>query len=121
MIAKKVCWLPRHVPPESESRAPTKSQPVQSDAISDSRKGYEPSLRVISRFCAILLFFVFWAAVRHWPYPLHCLGNMLKIAAAACLGLAMFRRERFADAHLNSWDEALAYFCVALFLDGLGV
>jgi len=46
---------------------------------------------------------------------------MLKIAAAACLGLAMFRRERFADAHLNSWDEALAYFCVALFLDGLGV
>jgi len=87
----------------------------------DSNKVYEPSLRVIRRFSAILLFFACWAAVRHWPYPIHYLANMLKVAAGACVGLALFRRERFADAQLNSWDEALAYICIALFLEGLSL
>jgi hypothetical protein len=82
----------------------------------NSNEAYEPSLRVVRRFFAILLFFVCWAAVRHWPYPIHYLGNMLKVAFGACAVLALFRRERFADANLNSWDEALAYFAVALFL-----
>ena len=85
----------------------------------DGNEAYEASFRVVRRFLAILLFFACWAAVRHWPYPIHYLGNMLKVAFGACVALALFRRERFADPNLNSWDEALAYIAIALFLDYL--
>jgi hypothetical protein len=83
----------------------------------DSRKLFEPSLRVVKRFCALLLFFACWAAFRHWPYPMHPLANMLKVSFAACVALALIRRERFADKDLNTWDEALAYFAVGLLVD----
>ncbi len=42
---------------------------------------------------------------------------MLKVASFACLTFALFRRERFSDANLNYWDEALAYIATAVFLD----
>jgi hypothetical protein len=83
----------------------------------DSNQDYEQSLRAVRRFCAIALFFVCWVAVRHWPHPVHYLSNMLKVAFAACLVLGLLRRERFADANLNSWDESLAYIAAAVLLD----
>jgi hypothetical protein len=66
-----------------------------------------------------MLFFLCWAAIRHWPYPVRYLSNMLKVAFAACLVLALLRRERFADANLNSWDESLGYIATAVLLDYL--
>ena len=57
------------------------------------------------------------AAARHWPRPVHYLSNMLKVASFACLTFALLRRERFADANLNYWNEALAYIATAVFLD----
>ena len=44
---------------------------------------------------------------------------MLKIAFAVCLALALFHRERFADANLNYWDESLGYIATAVLLDYL--
>ena len=85
----------------------------------DSNKDYGPSLRVVRRFCGILLFFACWAAVRHWPQPVPYLSNMLKVAFAVCLAFALFRRERFADANLNYWDESLGYIATAVLLDYL--
>ena len=85
----------------------------------DSDKDYGPSLRVVRRFCGILLFFACWAAVRHWPQPVPYLSNMLKVAFAVCLALALFQRERFADANLNYWDESLGYIATAVLLDYL--
>ena len=87
------------------------------DTNRDTNKDYGPSLRVVGRFCGIMLFFVYWAAVRNWPHPVHYLSNMLKVASFACLTFALLRRERFADANLNYWDEALAYIATAVFLD----
>jgi hypothetical protein len=83
----------------------------------DRGKDYQQSLRVIGRFCTIALFFACWAAVRHWPHPLHPLSNMLRVAFAACLAFAVIRREPLAGASLNYWDEALGYFAIAVFLD----
>jgi hypothetical protein len=83
----------------------------------DSNNDYRQSLGVVRRFCAILLFFACWAAVRHWPHPVYYLSSMLKVAFLACLTFALLRRERFADANLNYWDEALAYIATAVFLD----
>jgi hypothetical protein len=83
----------------------------------DSNNDYRQSLGVVRRFCAILLFFGCWAAVRHWPHPVYYLSSMLKVAFLACLTFALLRRERFADANLNYWDEALAYIATAVFLD----
>jgi hypothetical protein len=85
----------------------------------DSNKDYGPSLRVVRRFCGILLFFACWAAVRHWPQPVPYLSNMLKVAFAVCLAFALFQRERFADANLNYWDESLGYIATAVLLDYL--
>jgi hypothetical protein len=85
----------------------------------DSKKDYQPSLRVIRRFLAILLFFACWTGVRHWPHPVYYLSSMLKVAFLACLTFALLRRERFADANLNYWDEALAYIATAVLLDYL--
>jgi hypothetical protein len=85
----------------------------------DSNKDYGPSLRVVRRFCGILLFFACWAAARHWPQPVPYLSNMLKVAFAVCLALALFQRERFADANLNYWDESLGYIATAVLLDYL--
>ena len=85
----------------------------------DSNKDYGPSLRVVRRFCGILLFFACWAAARHWPQPVPYLSNMLKVAFAVCLAFALFRRERFADANLNYWDESLGYIATAVLLDYL--
>jgi hypothetical protein len=82
----------------------------------DSNIDYRPSLGVVRRFCAILIFFICWAAARHWPHPVHYLSNMLKVASFACLTFALLRRERFVDANLNYWDEALAYIATAVFL-----
>jgi hypothetical protein len=87
------------------------------DTNRDTNKDYGPSLRVVGRFCGIMLFFVCWAAVRHWPHPVHYLSSMLKVAFLACLTFALLRRERFADVNLNYWDEALAYIATAVFLD----
>ena len=42
---------------------------------------------------------------------------MLKIAFVVCLAFAILRGERFADADLNYWDEALAYIAIAVLLD----
>jgi hypothetical protein len=78
---------------------------------------YGQSLRVMRRFCGIVLFFVCWAAVRHWPHPLFYLSNMLKVAFVTCLIFALLRRERFAGANLNYWDEALGYIATAVLLD----
>ena len=64
-----------------------------------------------------MLFFICRAAERHWPHPVHYLSNMLKVASFACLTFALLRRERFADANLNYWNEALAYIATAVFLD----
>ena len=83
----------------------------------DSNVDYGPSLRVVRRFCGILLFFACWAVVRHWPYPINHLSNMLKVAFGVCMGFALLRNERFADVNLNYWDEALAYLAIAVFLD----
>jgi hypothetical protein len=83
----------------------------------DSSKDNQQSLRVIGRFCTIVLFFACWAAVRHWPHPLFYLSNMLKVAFVTCLIFALLRRERFAGADLNYWDEALAYIATAVLLD----
>ena len=85
----------------------------------DSSKEYQQSLRVIGRFCTIVLFFACWAAVRHWPHPLYSLTNMLRVAFAACLAFALLRREPFADTNLNYWDEALGYIATAALLDAL--
>jgi hypothetical protein len=52
-------------------------------------------------------------------YPIHYLADMLKVAFGASVALALFRRECFADADLNGWDEALGYFAGALLLDFL--
>jgi hypothetical protein len=87
---------------------------------SDSNKDYQQSFRVIGRFCTVSLFFACWAAVRHWPYPLYSLSNMLKVAFGVCIAFALLRNERFAGVNLNFWDEALAYIAIALFLDFLG-
>jgi hypothetical protein len=83
----------------------------------DINKDYEPSLRVVRRFCGITVFFVCWAAARHWPHPVYYLSSMLKVSFVVCLAFAMFRRERFADVNLNYWDEGLAYIATAVFLD----
>jgi len=83
----------------------------------DSNVDYGPSLRVVKRFCGIVLFFACWAAVRHWPYPLNYLSNMLKVAFGVCIAFALLRNERFADVNLNCWDEAVAYIATAVFLD----
>ena len=85
----------------------------------DSSKDYQQSLRVIGRFCTIVLFFACWAAVRHWPHPLYSLRNMLRVAFVACIAFALLRREAFADASLNYWDEALGYIATAALLDGI--
>lgn len=85
----------------------------------DGSKEYQQSLRVIGRFCTIVLFFVCWAAVRHWPHPLDSLSNMLWVAFVACLAFALVRREPFADANLNYWDEAVGYVAVAVLLDAI--
>ena len=85
----------------------------------DSSKDYQQSIRVIGRFCTIVLFFACWAAVRHWPHPLYSLSNMLRVAFAACVAFALVRREAFADASLNYWDEALGYIATAALLDAL--
>jgi hypothetical protein len=82
----------------------------------DSSKDYRQSLRVIRRFCTIVLFFTYWAAVRHWPHPLYSLSNMLRVAFAACLAFALLRREPFADTSLNYSDEALGYIAAAALL-----
>jgi hypothetical protein len=83
----------------------------------DSDKDYGPSLRVVWRFCGIMLFFACWAAFRHWPYSINHLSNMLKVAFGVCIAFALLRNERFADVNLNYWDEALAYIATAVFLD----
>ena len=44
---------------------------------------------------------------------------MLKVAVVMCLAFALIRRERFADANLNYWDESLAYMGIAILLDRL--
>jgi len=44
---------------------------------------------------------------------------MLKVAFVMCLAFALIRRERFADADLNYWDESLAYIGIAVLLDCL--
>jgi putative flippase GtrA len=85
----------------------------------DSSKDYQQSLRVIGRFCTIVLFFACWAAVRHWPHPLYPLSNMLRVAFAACVAFALLRREAFADTSLNYWDEALGYIATAALLDAV--
>jgi hypothetical protein len=85
----------------------------------DSNKNYDPSLHVIGRFCGITLFFICWAALRHWPHPVSYLGNMLKVAFAVCVAFALIRREQFGDISLNYWDESLAYIAAAVFLDCL--
>jgi hypothetical protein len=51
------------------------------------------------------------------PIRIQTLSSMLKVAFLACLILALLRRERFADANLNYWDEGLAYITTAVFLD----
>ena len=79
----------------------------------DSKKGHEPSLHLAKRFCGITLFFLGWAAARHWPHPVYYLSNMLKVAFAVCLAFALIRRERFADRELNYWDEAFGYIATA--------
>jgi hypothetical protein len=86
----------------------------------DSNVDYRPSLRVVRRFCGIVLFFACWATVRHWPYPINYLSNMLKVAFVVCIAFALLRNERFADVNLNYWDEGLAYVAIALFLDFFG-
>ena len=83
----------------------------------DGKKGHEPSLRVAKRFCGVTLFFLIWAAARHWPHPVYYLSNMQKVAFAVCLAFALIRRERFADRELNYWDEALGYIATAFLLD----
>ena len=85
----------------------------------DSSKDYQQSLRVIGRFCTIVLFFACWAAVRHWPHPLYSLSNMLRVAFAASLAFALLRREPFADGNLNYWDEALGYIATAALIDAI--
>jgi hypothetical protein len=85
----------------------------------DSSKDYQQSLRVIGRFWTIVLFFACWAAVRHRPHPLYSLSNMLRVAFVAYLALALVRREAFADASLNYWDEALGYIATASLLDAV--
>ena len=85
----------------------------------DSSQDYQQSLRVIGRFCTIVLFFACWAAVRHWPHPLYSFSNMLRVAFVACLAFALMRREAFADANLNYWDEALGYIATAALLDAI--
>ena len=85
----------------------------------DSSKDYQQSLRMIGRFCTIVLFFACWAAVRYWPHPLYSLSNMLRVAFVAYLALALVRREAFADASLNYWDEALGYIATASLLDAV--
>ena len=49
-------------------------------------------------------------------YPIHYLADMLKVAFGASVALALFRRECFADADLNGWDEhwgiSLVRFCL---------
>jgi hypothetical protein len=85
----------------------------------NSSKEYQQSLRVIGRFCTIVLFFACWAAVRYWPHPLHSLSNMLRVAFAACLAFAVIRREPLPAASLNYWDEALGYFATAALLEAI--
>jgi hypothetical protein len=46
------------------------------------------------------------------------LADMLKVAFGANVGHALLCGERFAEAHLNRWNEALGYMSVALVLDG---
>jgi hypothetical protein len=87
--------------------------------ISRQQQDYQQSLRVIGRFCTIVLFFACWAAVRHWPHPLYSLSNMLRVAFAACLAFALVRREPFADTSLNYWDEGLGYIATAALVDAL--
>jgi hypothetical protein len=85
----------------------------------DSNNDPEPSLHVVRRFCGMVLFFIGWAALRHWPHPIYYLSNMLKVAFVVCLAFALLRRERFADVKLNYWDESLAYVATAVLLDCL--
>ena len=44
---------------------------------------------------------------------------MLKVAFVACLAFGLLRREPFADANLNYWDEALGYIATAVLLDSI--
>ena len=44
---------------------------------------------------------------------------MLRVAFAACVAFALVRREAFADASLNYWDEALGYIATASLLDAV--
>ena len=44
---------------------------------------------------------------------------MLRVAFVAYLALALVRREAFADASLNYWDEALGYIATAALLDAV--
>jgi hypothetical protein len=83
----------------------------------DNDKDYKQSSHVAVRFCGITLFFVCWAAARHWPHPAYYLSNMLKVAFVVCLAFALIRRERFADTNLNYWDETLGYIATAFLLD----
>ena len=97
-------------------------RPTQGNAISvisRQQQDYQQSLRVIGRFCTIVLFFACWAAVRHWPHPLYSLSNMLRVAFVACLAFALVRREPFGDTSLNYWDEGLGYIAIAALLDAI--
>ena len=112
-------------PPETSpilggaSRRSGRRKAMLSRLSRDSSKDYQQSIRVIGRFCTIVLFFACWAAVRHWPHPLYSLSNMLRVAFAACVAFALLRREAFADTSLNYWDEALGYIATAALLDAL--
>ena len=101
------------------SRRNGRPKTILSRLSRDSSKDYQQSIRVIGRFCTIVLFFACWAAVRHWPHPLYSLSNMLRVAFAACVAFALVRREAFADASLNYWDEALGYIATAALLDAV--
>jgi hypothetical protein len=46
--------------------------------------------------------------------PGYPLGNMLKVAFMVCVALALIRRERFADADLNTWVKHWHIFYRAL-------
>jgi len=112
-------------PPETSpilggaSRRSGRRKAMLSRLSRDSSKDYQQSLRVIGRFCTIVLFFACWAAVRHWPHPLYTLSNMLRVAFVACLAFALLRREPFAAANLNYWDEALGYIATATLVDAI--
>jgi hypothetical protein len=104
---------------DGASRRNGRLKTMVSQLSRDSSKDYQQSLRVIARFCTIVLFFTCWAAGRHWPHPLYPLSNMLRVAFVACLAFALFRREALAAASLNYWDEALGYIAAAALVDAI--